>query len=67
MDLVDDLGRDDEATPALRWFAKVPIDFARAAQAHFGGLADIALAMPMADAYIHAAYDTQLRIVVNCN
>jgi hypothetical protein len=53
VNFVDDLCRDDQAAAALRRFAEVAVDVAGTAQAALGGLADIALAVAMADAYVH--------------
>ena len=67
MDLVDDLGREGQAAPALRRLAEMAINVPHCAQAGFGSLADVALAVAIADTDVHEPYDTQLRIVVNRN
>jgi len=41
------------------------INLADAAQAGFGGLADVPLAVAMANTNVHGYHDTQLRIIVN--
>lgn len=67
MHLVDELGRDLEAATAARWLAEMAVDFAGAPQPLLGRLADVAVAMPIADTYVHDTHLTQTRMIVNTN